>query len=243
MKPLIGLPTRTIKDGTLEFSAGLRTYTRAVELAGGLPLLIPLGLHDDTLRGIFARADGLLFPGGVDVHPREYGETLEPFCGDIDLSRDAAELRLLKWGLAEAKPILGICRGIQMLNVAGGGSLYQDIPAQLDDKLPHQHVKGAPYNLRAHAVEVDAQSTLARALGVTTLEVNSLHHQALKQIAPGFHIVARAPDGIVEGIEADDARQFALGVQFHPEWLLDDDVRMLGIFREFISAAQQGSVV
>jgi putative glutamine amidotransferase len=239
LKPLIGIPTRTMQEETIVRYAGLATYTRAVDLAGGIPVLIPLNLSDDTLRALFDKLDGLLFQGGVDVHPREYGEPVEPFCGEIDPARDAVELQLLRWAFAENKPTLGICRGIQMMNVAAGGSLYQDIPAQLGSPIQHQHVKGNPYDFHAHPIEIEADSQLANALGTTRLEVNSLHHQALKQIAPGFRVVARAPDGVIEGIEATQAR-FALGVQFHPEWMLDDDPRMIGIFKAFIQAIARG---
>lgn len=241
MKPLIGMPARSLtlaEDHLLRY-AGLATYTRAIEIAGGAPLLIPLALNEETLRSIFERLDGLLIQGGVDVHPQEYGEPVESFCGEIDTARDETELRILRWALAEELPTLGICRGIQMINVAAGGSLHQDIPAQLGSPMQHQHVKGNPYHFHAHSVEIEAQSRLSRALGATKLEVNSLHHQSLKTIAPGFHVVARAPDGIVEGIEADDGR-FAIGVQFHPEWMIDDDPRMIGIFRSFIEAIQRG---
>ncbi len=234
MKPLIGITTRSQLEGDLSRYTGLATYTRAVDLAGGAPVLIPLALSGDALRALYDRLDGLLFQGGVDVHPKEYGETLEPYCGEIDAIRDATELTLLRWALAENKPTLGICRGIQMLNVAAGGSLYQDIPAQLPGKLHHAHVKGNPYDFHAHTIEIEANSRLARALGVTQIAVNSLHHQALKQIAPGFHVTARAPDGIVEAIEPDDARRPIFAVQFHPEWMVDSDPRMREIFKAFV---------
>jgi putative glutamine amidotransferase len=240
LKPLIGIPTRTQDEGDLRRYTGLATYTRAIDLAGGAPVLIPLGLNDDTLRAIFSRLDGLLLQGGVDIHPNEYGESVEPYCGEIDPERDRIELTISRWALEGQTPILGICRGIQTLNIAGGGSLYQDIPAQLEDKLTHQHIKGNPYDYLAHTIEIDPDSRLAHALGTTQLQVNSLHHQGLKQLAPGFHIVARAPDGIIEGIETNDPKRFVLGVQFHPEWMIDSDARMLGIFKTFVNAIEQG---
>jgi putative glutamine amidotransferase len=236
MQPLIGIPTRTQVDGDITRYSALATYTRALDLAGGAPVLIPLNLSDATLRAIFERLDGLLLQGGVDVHPREYGEDIAPYCGEIDEARDATELRLTRWALESRLPILAICRGIQLLNVAAGGSLYQDIAAQVPNALPHPHVQGNPYAFRAHAITIEPASRLARALGTTQLEVNSLHHQAIKQIAPGFYVTARAPDGIIEGIEAENAHQFALGVQFHPEWMIDEEPRMLGIFHAFIRA-------
>lgn len=234
MKPLIGIPTHThIDDKTVRY-AGLATYTRAVDLAGGAPVFIPLNLSDDALRVIFERLDGLLLQGGDDVHPREFGEQVAPYCGEIDPAGDATELRLLRWAFEKSLPILGICRGIQVLNVAAGGSLYQDIDSQLSNPLHHPHIKGNPSNFRAHTIDIDPQSQLARALGTTHIKVNSRHHQAVKQVAPGFHIIARAPDGVIEGIEADDGR-FALGVQFHPENMVDDDARVIGIFKAFVS--------
>lgn len=239
MKPLIGIPTRAITRDAILFYATPSTYTNALERAGGAPMLIPLGLSPETLRALFARLDGLLLHGGVDIDPGVFGEPVEPFCGEVDVARDTVELELTRWALHNAMPILGICRGIQMLNVAAGGSLYQDIPSQVERALHHSHRRGNPYNLLVHSVEIDPHSKLAHALGVTRLDVNSLHHQSLKDVAPGFHVTARAPDGIIEGIEPD-GEQFALGVQFHPEWLVDDDARMVGIFREFVEASRKG---
>ena len=236
MKPLIGIPSRTITRDHIVFYATPSTYTRALEMAGAASILIPLRLSEDTLCEIFGRLDGLLLSGGADVHPREFGEPVEPYCGDIDVERDAVELSLIRWSLEHKLPLLGVCRGIQMLNVAAGGSLYQDIPAQLDGKLVHSHQPGAPFNRLAHTIDVDPSSTLARAFGDTRIEVNSLHHQALKEIAPGFRVIARAPDGIVEGIETS-GDQFAMAVQFHPEWLVDDDARMVKIFEELVRAS------
>ena len=237
MRPLIGIPTRTYLDGALVRYAVGSLYTRALELAGGAPIAIPLQLGEETLGDIFARLDGLLLAGGADVHPSEFGEEVAPYCGDIDRARDAVELQLLRWAIDQKMPILGICRGIQMLNVAAGGTLYQDIRAQVHGALPHAHVPGEPYNRLTHTIEVDPQSRLARALGATRIEVNSLHHQSIKQVAPGWRVVARAPDGIAEGIESLNGH-FALGVQFHPEWLIDDDARMMRLFQELVNAAQ-----
>ena len=239
MKPLIGIPTRTIKDNETYPSFGIRgTFTRSIELAGGAPVLIPLQLSGESLRAIFARLDGLFLAGGVDVHPREFGENVEPYCGDIDPARDAVELAVTRWALKENKPVFGICRGIQSLNVAAGGSLYQDIKTQMPATLEHPYQKGNPYQHRAHDITIDADSRLGRALGATRVAVNSLHHQALKQVAPGFRVIARAPDGIVEAIEATNGA-YAVAVQFHPEWLIDDDARMIGVFQDFVSVCAE----
>ncbi|MBI5032084.1 MAG: gamma-glutamyl-gamma-aminobutyrate hydrolase family protein [Chloroflexi bacterium] len=238
MKPLIGIPTFTHEvEGSVRYE-GLATYTRAIERAGGAPIFIPLDLGDDALRIIFDRMDGLLFQGGGDVHPSEYGESVAEYCGAIDRACDETELRLLRWSFDTGKPLLAICRGIQVLNVAAGGSLYQDIDAQLPTSIRHPHRKGNPSNYRAHAIEIEPNSRLARAVGTTRIEVNSRHHQSVKQVAPGFHVTARAPDGVIEAIESTNGN-YALGVQFHPENLIDDDPRILQMFKEFIQAVSE----
>lgn len=242
MKPLIGIPCRSISDGDRNLRFGMMaTYTRAVDLAGGAPVLIPLQLSEETLRDILNRLDGLLLAGGVDVHPKEFGEEVLPACGEIDEARDATELWMTRAALADRQPIFGICRGIQTLNVAAGGSLYQDIASQLATDLKHDY-RVPEANVLAHAVSIESDSRLARALGATHVEVNSLHHQAVKGIAPGLHAVAYAPDGIVEGIETTDDL-FVVGVQFHPESLLDEDERMRRLFEAFVSSAREYRVI
>ncbi len=237
MKPLIGIPSRTILDPAAGPRYGvLATYTRGVDLAGGAPILIPLGLSEETLSSLYARLDGLLLAGGVDIHPKEFGEEVLPACGDIDTLRDETELRLTRWALAEGKPVFGICRGIQLLNVAAGGSLYQDIYTQGVTHTRHDFPLSRS-NALAHVVELEPGSQVAQALGATRLEVNSLHHQALKQVAAGLRVTGRAPDGVVEAVEGTNGR-FAVGVQFHPEWLLDEDARMVGLFKIFVESAK-----
>jgi putative glutamine amidotransferase len=237
LRPLIGIPSRTNVDGAVVRYAVTNAYCQAIERAGGVPIVIPLGLSVETLGDLFARLDGLLLAGGADVHPAEFGEAVEPFCGEIDRARDFVELHLARRALDSGRPVFGICRGVQMLNVAAGGSLFQDIAAQLPGALAHEHVPGEPFNRLTHSIEIDVGSRLARALGTLRMEVNSLHHQSIKQVAPGFRIVARAPDGIVEGIESRNGH-FAVGVQFHPEWLIDDDPRIVTVFEEFVRAAK-----
>ncbi len=238
-RPVIGIPTRSIVDASIGFRySGIPlTYSSAVERAGGAPILIPLHLSAETLEAIYARIDAVLLAGGVDVHPKEFGEEVMPYCGEIDTARDEMELRVARWALADGHPIFGICRGIQMLNVAAGGSLYQDIPSQLETEQIHSYRQGDPFNLRAHSVELEPNSRLARWIGAPVLEVNSLHHQALKQIAPGLRVIARAPDGVVEAVESEDER-FRVGVQWHPE-LLEDDARMAKLFEAFVASARE----
>lgn len=233
MKPLIGIPTYTHMVGESIRYEGIATYTRAIDRAGGAPIFIPLKLDDATLRAIFDRLDGLLMQGGDDVHPKEYGESVESYCGAIDEACDATELGLLRWAFEKKMPVLAVCRGIQVLNVAAGGTLYQDIDTQLATGLRHPHIAGNSSNYLAHPIEVEPQSRLARAVGTTRLAVNSRHHQAVKRVAPGFYVTARAPDGVVEAIESTNGH-FALGMQFHPENLIDDDPRIFQVFKDFI---------
>ncbi len=235
MRPLIGLPAdqRTLDD--VLYYALPSTYTRALELAGAAPVLIPLQLGSESLRAIFSRLDGLLLAGGVDVVPQEYGEETQSYCGEIHPARDAVELELVRWALEWKMPLLGICRGIQVLNVAAGGTLYQDISSQIRNSLHRPRRPGDSLSQRVHSITVDPRSILADALGGTQIAVNSMHHQSVKQVAPGFRVVARAADGVIEAIEPEDDR-FVLGLQFHPERLVDDS-RVLNIFRVFVERA------
>ncbi|MBI5880383.1 MAG: gamma-glutamyl-gamma-aminobutyrate hydrolase family protein [Chloroflexi bacterium] len=241
--PLIGSPAfarfSTWGDGTRDMDlVGMPTYNRALVQNGGALLFIPLDLSGDALRGIYDKLDGLLLTGGVDVHPNEYGEAMETFCGEIDPLRDAAELKIARWALAERKPILAICRGVQVLNVAAGGTLYQDVEAQYPDPIPHRRlVNGEPENA-PHPIAIVEGSRLARALGGATATVNSGHHQAVKAIGAGLHATAQAADRLTEAIEATDPGVFVLGMQFHPEQLLDEQPPMHGIFRAFVSACR-----
>jgi putative glutamine amidotransferase len=214
-----------------------RAYVRSVSMAGGAPVIIPLELGEQSWRGIYERLDGLLFPGGVDVDPAYYGEDRHPRLGTVAPSLDQAELVLARWALQDHLPVLAICRGIQLINVAAGGTLYQDLPTQLPDALPHAcNAPTYPREYRAHDLTVEPGSRIAAAMRVTGCKTNSRHHQAVKDVAPGFGITARAPDGVIEGIEHTEA-PFIVGVQWHPESLAATDPQMLGLFEAFVRAA------
>ena len=172
--------------------------------------------------------DGLLLPGGGDMDPKFYGQARIPACGEPNLLRDAAEPLLLRAFLAADKPVLGICRGIQVMNAALGGDLYQDIK-------PFEHLPHNDHWAKVHTVTVRRGTLLSRILGQDTVLVNSQHHQAVDRVAPGFTLAALSEDGIVEAIEKPDAR-FCLGVQWHPEWLSDADPAMQGLFDAFVNA-------
>lgn len=237
---MIGVLTRQDISATWEgyalYGQGL-AYCRSVALAGGAPALIPLCLGEPAWRSIYQQMDGLLLPGGVDVAPALYGEEPHPKLGKVDDALDQAEMTLARWALADGVPVLGICRGIQTLNVAAGGSLYQDLPSQFSGALRHAcSPPDYPRTHRAHAVHVEPGSRLAGILDAQETMVNSRHHQAVKNLAPGFVVSARAPDGVIEGIESEDGR-FAVGVQWHPESLAADEPQMLAIFEALVRAA------
>ncbi len=240
MRPAIGIPCATIrdKDWCPPLHGHRQTYVDAVVRAGGVPILIPLVDDEEVLRRIYAMIDGLLLAGGGDVNPSLYGETPIPQLGALDTLRDAVELPLARWALAEGKPILGICRGIQVLNVALGGTLYQDIPAQLTSTVHDLSYITQDWTHMAHDLEVACDSQLAELFGTTAFATNSLHHQALKDVAPGLRPVAWAPDGVVEAVESIDER-FIVGLQCHPEALQGEaDPRWQSLFRRFIERCE-----
>jgi putative glutamine amidotransferase len=242
-RPLIGIPTQTqaaiFGQTPRAWSLGQK-YVQVLTSCGAVPWLIPLLPGDeDTLRAIFDRLDGLFLPGGVDIEPHQYGEADPGLCGAIDPDRDWAEMTLIRWAVAEGKPLLGICRGLQALNVAAGGSLYQDIEAQRQGAIKHDYfsVSGNyPRDLLTHEVHVGKDSRLAALLCRETLAVNSLHHQGIRRLAPGLVPTAHAPDGLIEGVEGGDGR-FLVGVQWHPEELTEKDPAHRRLFTGFIEAA------
>ncbi len=239
--PIIGLTTSRSKNARgLPQVYVLEAYVQAVAQAGAYPVLIPLGLSEEALKALAARLDGILFTGGGDVHPRHYAPEGDRLVSLVDEDRDRVEFQLLNLVMAQKKPFLGICRGLQVMNIALGGSLYADITEQKPEALRHNHLEGRERSYRSHRVAIEAGSRLAGILGMPEVEVNSLHHQAISQLAPGLHPVAFAPDGIIEAVEFPD-QPFGLAVQWHPEWLQDDPA-MCALFRAFVQAAESFSM-
>jgi putative glutamine amidotransferase len=245
-RPIIGIPTQTlhamdgIPEGLPESWVMNQRYSRVVAAAGGLPVMVPLLEDEDTLRALYDRLDGVLIPGGVDLDPSNYGETPLPTCGRLDPARDRVELRFARWAIAEGKPLFGLCRGLQIVNVALGGTLYQDIAAQRSDAIKHDYFPTAGYSRDhlAHSVTVSSGSRLDALVGSAPLRVNSMHHQAVKDLAPGLAPTAVAPDGLIEALEATD-QSFVLGVQWHPESLTERDPRMHRLVAGFVEAASR----
>ena len=238
VKPLIGIPTfhdTTLPEKMPSRFAMSRPYITALEAVGAAPVLLPLALGADTLRSLFDRIDGLFLAGGGDLNPACYQVEKSVKTEGIDDLRDDTELLLTRWALDEDKPLLGVCRGVQTLNVAAGGTLLQDIHEQLPDAMRHQYFPEFPRNYVAHDVSTIEGTRLAELLGSAT-RVNSFHHQALAEVAQGFRVSALAPDGVIEAIEGA-GNQFAIGVQWHPESLIDTNQGMYRLFEAFVHAA------
>jgi putative glutamine amidotransferase len=244
-RPLIGIPGQTLQaiDGipdNLPHSWVMNSrYYLAVAEAGGVPVMVPLFDHDIlTLRAVYDRLDGLLLAGGVDMDPATFGEDPHPALGRTDRARDAVELRLARWAIADRKPVLGLCRGHQVLNVALGGTLWQDIAAQVPQAIKHDYFPTAGYarDFLAHEISVVEGSRLAAAFDSAQVSVNSMHHQAVKALAPGLQVSARSSDGLVEALESG-TDHFLVGVQWHPEVFERSDERTRRLFQSFVTAA------
>ncbi len=245
-RPLIGCGTyRKTVDQTppIEVYGLMPAYVNAVRAAGGIPILIPLGLDADEVRALLARVDGLLLPGGGDVGPAHYGgNDRDPTVRDIDDARDRAEFLLIEHALEQAKPLLAICRGLQIFNVALGGSLWEDVHHHMPGAMAHDYFRQKGRDFLAHDVTITPGSLLARALALTEERspVNSLHHQGIRRLAPGLRAVATAPDGLIEAVEVPD-HPFALGVQWHPENLVATMPPMRSLFHSFVKTAATGN--
>lgn len=238
--PVIGIVAHHLysSSGASQIDGQLKSYRRAVARAGGAPILIPLELREELWRAIYEVLMGIIFPGGVDIDPVHYGEAPHPNLGQVDPTLDQAELMLGRWALADNLPLLGICRGAQLLNVAAGGSLVQDIPTQWREPLDH-----TASAVDAHMITIRPGTRLVDILGKTECMTNSRHHQAVKNLPDGFVASAYTSDGVIEAIERTSA-PFCIGVQWHPENLVDHDPVMQRLFEAFIVAAkQQGCMV
>jgi putative glutamine amidotransferase len=235
--PLIGITTSVTVDKSPERAYVNASYLRAVEGAGGIPVLLPPHLSEQARRVLWERLDGVLLTGGGDIDPARFSEPAHPAVAEVSPLRDALEIEVVERALGDGVPLLAICRGIQVLNVALGGTLYQDLPA--DKPSPVAHSQKEPREQPTHAVKVLSEGTrLASIVGASELEVNSFHHQAIKQLAAGLKDVAWAPDGVIEAVEMDGTR-FVLAVQWHPEDLVARDPAARGLFAALIQAASR----
>ena len=206
-------------------------YVTALESAGLIPLIVPPLSSASAAAAIMDSVSGLVLTGGEDVDPARYGEKRHEKLRTVNAARDATEAALIQEAKARGKPVLAICRGIQILNVALGGTLVQDIQSQCDTKIEHDD--DAPRNSRSHEVSIEPGSLIARAVGTEHLTVNSFHHQSVKRVADGMRVTARSPDGIIEGLESTDD-WWVMGVQWHPEEMTDSPEPWdRGLFKAF----------
>ena len=243
-RPTIGITTQTLQaiDG---IPAGLpssvvmnQRYYEAVAAAGGAPVLIPLVEDNDALRGIYDACAGIMIPGGVDMDPATYGEAPHEKLGRVDPERDRVELQLTRWAIEDKKPLLGLCRGLQVINVAAGGTLFQDLDAQLDGAIRHDYFPtyGFERDYVSHDVAVEPSSRLKSLVQVDQLPVNSMHHQGVKELGAGLKVCARASDGLIEAVESANGH-WMVGVQWHPEVFDCEDPYTRDLFRGFVRAA------
>jgi putative glutamine amidotransferase len=245
-RPIVGVPTQTLQsiggvpaDIPPSWVMSQR-YIQTLTAAGALPWMIPLVTDEETLRGIYESLDGVFLPGGADIDPVSYGTTPHPACDKTDRDRDRVELTLGKWALADGKPVLGVCRGMQLINVANGGTLYQDLASQFPGGIKHDYFPfGGQHHSRdflAHEVQIAAGSRLARLFGAGSIKVNSMHHQGVRTVGAGLVSTAHAPDGLVEALEGE-GQNYLVAVQWHPEALTERDPSMRRLFAEFVEAA------
>ncbi len=232
MRPCIGITIGTDEPGR-EYRLA-RAYADAVLAAGGLP--VPIAWGDDSAAGAYlALCQGIVISGGdFDIPPARYGEARRPCCGREQPERTACEWALCEAALAGRVPLLGVCGGMQLMNVVRGGTLYQDLE---QDAGIRTHEQPPPKDVPSHTVEIVPDSLLARLVGTRPLPVNSTHHQAVRRVGAGVLASARSPDGVVEAIELPDL-PFALGVQWHPERAVAHAPRQLGLWRGLVEAAE-----
>jgi putative glutamine amidotransferase len=246
---LVGVPTQTLQaidgipDGVPDSWVMSTRYLTTLARVGAVPVMIPLLDGDEaTVRGVYDRLDGIFLAGGVDVHPSMYGQEPGPHLGRTDIPRDTVELALARWAVADGKPLLGVCRGLHVLNVALGGTLHQDIADALPRAIKHDYFPGQGFarDYQAHEVDVAAGSVLSIALGAGAGRVNSMHHQGIHELGRGLRPSALAPDGLIEAAEAGDD-SYCVAVQWHPEALAEDHPGTTRLFSGFADACAEWS--
>lgn len=235
---------KPVRACTVAVTAGIRpdgdtsrvrltaAYVTALENAGLIPLIVPPLTSPDAAAAVLDSVAGLVLTGGGDVDPALYGEKRHEKVQSTNPARDATEAALIKEAQERGTPVFAICRGIQILNVALGGTLVQDIPSQCETDISHDEESAR--DSRTHEVSVEPGSLIARAIGTEHLTVNSFHHQSVKRVAEGMRVTARSPDGIIEGLESTDDRWWVMAVQWHPEEMTDSTEPWdRGLFKAF----------
>lgn len=234
--PLIGVSTSITVGASPERAYVNSAYLHAVQQAGGVPVALPPQLSSASMRQLAGDLQGLLLTGGGDMDPALFGETPHATLYDVAPSRDTLETSVLHVALDRGLPVLAVCRGLQVLNVALGGSLHQDVGTDPGTQMAHSQKE--PRDQPTHKVRLTPGCRLAATLGADELEVNSMHHQAIKRLGRGLTAVAWAPDQIVEGAEIGDPSRFVLGVQWHPEELVGHSEPARRLFAALVAAAR-----
>lgn len=244
--PVVGVPTQTLQaievipEGLPHSWVMNHRYFTALTEVSGAPFMVPLLEDERSLRALYERMDGLFLAGGVDVDPGSYGQERHEQCGRTDPDRDRVELLLARWALADGMPVFGVCRGMQVINVGCGGSLLQDCAAQYPGSIKHDYFPTAGHerDYLAHAVRVEGGTRLAEVYGSTEVRVNSMHHQGIERLGEGLRSTAWAPDGLIEALEGEGSA-FVLGVQWHPEMLVEKDPGTRRLFQAFTDSATE----
>ncbi|MDO4632694.1 MAG: gamma-glutamyl-gamma-aminobutyrate hydrolase family protein [Eubacteriales bacterium] len=231
MRPVIGVIP--LYDDEKDSYWMLPGYMKVLQLCNALPVMLPLSTDHSELDQLFAMCDGILLTGGHDVGPEVYGEAPKETCGVICKARDEMEIYLLRKAMNADLPVLGICRGIQLMNAALGGNLYQDLPTESESMIDHHMT--APYDRTAHTVKVLPDTLLADMIGSGIHEVNSYHHQAVKNLSPLAEVMAVSKDGLAEAISVKE-QKFMMGVQWHPEFSYESNPDSKKIVQAFIDA-------
>lgn len=234
MNPIIGVTCGT-SDIESNDSSVPNSYIQAIEYVGGTPIILPLVKNKCSYIDFINIMDGLLLSGGADVDPSYFDEEPIPALGRIDENRDKIEIFLAKKALEMEMPILGICRGIQTLNVSAGGTLYQDIQSQCGNVIKHRQTASGTYP--THAINIKKYSRLSKITECDNIRVNSFHHQAVNRVANNFIVSASTSDGIIECIESTN-HPFAIGVQFHPERIWENNPAITAIFSALVDSAK-----
>lgn len=234
--PLIGVSTSITVDKSPERAYVNSTYLHAIQQAGGVPVPLPPQLSSRALEAVARELHGLLLTGGGDIDPALFGEAPHATLYEVAPARDALETVAIRVALERRLPILAICRGIQILNVALGGTLHQDVGTDPGTQL--RHSQEAPRDQPSHKVQVASGSRLAEVLGTDEIEVNSMHHQAVRAPGRGLVAVAWAPDQIIEGVELADRERFVLAVQWHPEEMVAHSAPARRLFSALVDAAR-----